>query len=57
MVWHESPDLINDHVFPNGPLVIAQLGTMEEWSLRNWNWGGISVDNGGYRASPFSYSR
>ena len=51
---YENPDLINDHVFPNGPLVIAQLGTMEEWSLRNWNWGGISVDNGGYFVShPF----
>ncbi|MDC3011407.1 multicopper oxidase domain-containing protein [Synechococcus sp. AH-736-G21] len=51
---YESPDLINDHVFPNGPLVIAQLGTMEEWSLRNWNWGGISMDNGGYFVShPF----
>ena len=49
-----NPDLINDHVFPQGPLVIAQLGTMEEWSLRNWNWGGIDVRNGGYFTShPF----
>ncbi len=49
-----NPDLINDHVFPNGPLVIAQLGTMEEWSLRNWNWGGKDVANGGYfTAHPF----
>ena len=49
-----NPDLINDHVFPNGPLVIAQLGTMEEWSLRNWNWGGIDANNGGYFTShPF----
>ena len=49
-----NPDLINDHVFPNGPLVIAQLGTMEEWSLRNWNWGGIAATNGGYfTAHPF----
>ena len=49
-----SPDLINDHVFPQGPLVIAQLGTMEEWSLRNWNWGGKSVANGGFFTShPF----
>ena len=38
----------------NGPLVIAQLGTMEEWSLRNWNWGGIAATNGGYfTAHPF----
>ena len=49
-----SPDLINDHVFPQGPLVIAQLGTMEEWSLRNWNWGGKSAPNGGFFTShPF----
>ena len=49
-----NPDLINDHVFPNGPLVIAQLGTMEEWSLRNWNWGGIDANKGGYFTShPF----
>lgn len=45
---YENPDFINDHVFPNGPLIIAQLGTMEEWSLKNWNWGGPSVPNGGY---------
>ena len=51
---YDNPDLINDHVFPNGPLIIAQLGTMEEWSLRNWNWGGIDVPNGGYFTShPF----
>ena len=31
------PFLINDHVFPNGNLIIAQLGTMEEWKLRNWS--------------------
>ncbi len=36
---YENPDFINDHVFPNGNLNIAQLGTMEEWRLRNWNWG------------------
>ena len=49
-----NPDLINDHVFPNGPLIIAQLGTMEEWSLRNWNWGGIDANKGGYFTShPF----
>jgi FtsP/CotA-like multicopper oxidase with cupredoxin domain len=45
---YDNPDLINDHVFPNGPLIIAQLGTMEEWSLKNWNWGGPTVPNGGY---------
>lgn len=45
---YENPDLINDHVFPNGPLTIVQLGTMEEWSLKNWNWGGPSTVNGGY---------
>lgn len=32
-----NPFLINDHVFPNGNLTIAQLGTMEEWTLRNWS--------------------
>ena len=49
-----NPDLINDHVFPQGPLVIAQLGTMEEWSLRNWNWGGKDAPNGGFFTShPF----
>ena len=45
---YENPDLINDHVFPNGPLIITQLGTMEEWSLKNWNWGGPDTVNGGY---------
>ena len=45
---YENPDFINDHAFPNGPLIIAQLGTMEEWSLKNWNWSGPSVPNGGY---------
>ena len=51
---YENPDLINDHVFPQGPLVIAQLGTMEEWSLKNWNWGGKEFANGGYFTShPF----
>ena len=34
---YEKPFMINDHVFPNGPLTIAQLGTMEEWRLRNWS--------------------
>ena len=34
---YEKPFLINDHVFPNGNLTIAQLGTMEEWVNRNWS--------------------
>lgn len=34
---YENPFLINDHVFPNGPLIITQLGTIEEWDLRNWS--------------------
>ena len=34
---YENPFLINDHVFPNGNLTIAQLGTMEEWVNRNWS--------------------
>lgn len=32
-----NPFLINDHVFPNGNLTISQLGTIEEWTLRNWS--------------------
>ena len=35
--YSDGPFLINDHVFPNGNLTIAQLGTMEEWQLRNWS--------------------
>ena len=35
--YEDGPFLINDHVFPNGNLTIAQLGTMEEWQLRNWS--------------------
>ena len=34
---YENPFLINDHVFPNGSLSIAQLGTIEEWDLKNWS--------------------
>ena len=34
---YEKPFLVNDHVFPNGSITIAQLGTMEEWTLRNWS--------------------
>ncbi|ABM78816.1 multicopper oxidase family protein [Prochlorococcus marinus] len=36
---YDNPFLINDHVFPNGSLTIAQLGTIEEWRLRNWSIG------------------
>ena len=36
---YDDPFLINDHVFPNGSLTIAQLGTIEEWRLRNWSIG------------------
>lgn len=46
---YKNPFLINDHVFPNGSISIAQLGTMEEWNLRNW-----SVLNGTkYIGHPF----
>jgi hypothetical protein len=34
---YDFPFLINDHVFPNGNLTIAQLGTVEEWNNRNWS--------------------
>jgi len=34
---YKNPFLINDHVFPNGPLIITMLGTMEEWELCNWS--------------------
>lgn len=34
---YDKPFLINDHVFPNGNLTIAQLGTIEQWTLRNWS--------------------
>lgn len=34
---YDNPFLINDHVFPNGSITIAQIGTMEEWTLRNWS--------------------
>jgi len=36
---YNNPFLINDHVFPNGSLTIAQMGTMEEWVNRNWSIG------------------
>ena len=34
---YDQPFLINDHVFPNAPLVVSQLGTIEEWELLNWS--------------------
>ena len=34
---YDQPFLINDHVFPNAPLVVSQLGTIEEWDLLNWS--------------------
>ena len=34
---YAGPWLINDHVFPQGNLTIAQLGTIEEWDLKNWS--------------------
>jgi len=34
---YDQPFLINDHVFPNAPLVLSQLGTIEEWDLLNWS--------------------
>lgn len=49
--WHgyEKPFLINDHVFPYAPLVISQLGTIEEWTNRNWSIGRA----GKYIAHPY----
>ncbi|MFL0769583.1 MAG: multicopper oxidase family protein [Prochlorococcus sp.] len=34
---YTQPFLINDHVFPNAPLVVSQLGTIEEWQLLDWS--------------------
>lgn len=34
---YKNPFLINDHVFPNGNLIIAQIATVEEWTLANWS--------------------
>lgn len=44
-----NPMLINDHVYPNGNLVIGQLGTIEEWQINNWSNDGPSQ----YMAHPF----
>lgn len=46
---YENPFFINDHVFPNGPLTVAQIGTIEEWV--NWNWSIGSPTT--YIAHPF----
>jgi FtsP/CotA-like multicopper oxidase with cupredoxin domain len=48
---YENPFMINDHVFPNGNLTIAQLGTMEEWSNRNWSIGNNNPSK--YIGHPF----
>ena len=48
---YENPFLINDHVFPNGSLTIAQLGTMEEWNNRNWSIGNKNPSK--YIGHPF----
>ena len=34
---YDNPFLINDHVFPYGNLTIAQVGTVEQWTLVNWS--------------------
>ncbi|MFZ9751962.1 MAG: multicopper oxidase domain-containing protein [Cyanobium sp.] len=34
---YDNPFLINDHVFPNGNLTIAQVGTVEQWTNVNWS--------------------
>ena len=46
---YDNPFFINDHVFPNGPLTIAQIGTIEEWVNWNWSIGGATR----YIAHPF----
>ena len=46
---YKNPFFINDHVFPNGSLTIAQIGTMEEWVNRNWSIGSASK----YIGHPF----
>lgn len=58
---YDRPDFINDHVFPNGNLIVAQIGTVEEWRLRNWSWGfnytslsGINSQNN--LAGPLGYN-
>ena len=48
---YDNPFMINDHVFPNCNLTIAQLGTMEEWNNRNWSIGNKNPSK--YIGHPF----
>ena len=54
---YDNPFLINDHVFPNGNLTIAQIGTVEQWTLVNWSVAAISRKSGNqsnqYIGHPF----
>ena len=49
---YANPWFINDHVFPNGSLTIAQLGTIEEWQLNNWSVSRVAAPA---RTTPFQY--
>ncbi len=49
---YAHPWFINDHVFPNGNLTIAQLGTIEEWQLNNWSVSRVAAPA---RTTPFQY--
>jgi len=46
---YSNPFLINDHVYPNGNLTIAQLGTVEQWEIKDWSNGQPAQ----YIAHPF----
>ena len=46
---YSNPFLINDHVYPNGNLTIAQLGTIEQWEIKDWSNGQPAQ----YIAHPF----
>lgn len=54
---YDNPLLINDHVFPNGNLTIAQIGTVEQWTLVNWSVAAFSpaggVQSNQYIGHPF----
>ena len=54
---YDNPFLINDHVFPNGNLIIAQIGTVEQWTLANWSVSAVSRKSGNqsnqYIGHPF----
>ena len=54
---YDNPFLINDHVFPNGNLTIAQIGTVEQWTMVNWSVAAISRKSGNqsnqYIGHPF----